>query len=258
MRKSWRIFNWMCRPQAVVGFVVICLCVSACSSMLRPHGGTSQSHFGSARPPAPAFIAPHVDCAAKPCIALTFDDGPNPAVTPHILDILAQQQVKATFFVVGMRVAGNEHMLQREYREGHEIGNHSWSHPDLSKLTTEEAEQQIQATQQAIAMAGVPAPRILRPPYGAVDTAVLAHSNLSIVRWNVDPEDWKNQDPPKIFEQVMTHVRPGAVILLHDIYPSTVAVLEPLLIALKPHYQFLTASQLLNLSPGDQGQFFGR
>jgi peptidoglycan/xylan/chitin deacetylase (PgdA/CDA1 family) len=209
-------------------------------------------------PPLSVANQPNVDCALKPCIALTFDDGPNPEVTPQILDILTRQEVKATFFIVGMRVPGQESLLRREHREGHEIGNHSWSHPDLSTLSPEDAERQIQATQQVIAAAGVPAPKILRPPYGAVNEMVAAHNNLSIVRWNVDPEDWKIQDPGLIDQALLSHVHPGSIILLHDIYPTTVAAVEPAIQALKPQYQFVTVSQLLDLTPGDQGQFFAR
>jgi peptidoglycan-N-acetylglucosamine deacetylase len=256
MKKFCRIFAWICRPQALVGLVALCLCVAAFGWVLRPTGGALTSHSPS--PPLQQSIQPAPDCAVRPCIALTFDDGPNPQVTPHILDILARHQVKASFFLVGMRIAGQEHIVQRTYREGHEIGNHSWSHPNLSKLTAEEAAQQIQVTQRSIAMAGVPAPKILRAPYGAVNVAVVAHSNLSIVGWNVDPEDWRSQDPVKINEQLMAQVRPGAIILLHDIYPATMAALEPALVALRSQYQFVTVSQLLNLSPGDQGQYFGR
>lgn len=257
IRRLTRIFTWMRRPQAAIGFVVVCLCAGGVGAWLR-----SAAPVGLPPTPPPLFAAaaprPHIDCDAKPCLALTFDDGPNAQVTPQVLDILARQQVKATFFIVGVHVPGNEELVRREHREGHEIGNHSWNHPDLSKLSPEEAQAQIDVTQRVIAGTGVPAPKILRPPYGAVNDMVVARSKLTIVRWNTDPEDWKLKDPAKIQEQILAHARPGAIILLHDIYPATVAALEPALQTLKQHYQFVTASQLLNLSPGDQGQFFSR
>lgn len=204
-------------------------------------------------------MPPRPDCTATPCIALTFDDGPNELATPPILDILAKEQVKATFFVIGLHVVGHEAILQREFREGHEIGNHTWSHPDLSTLPPEAVEDQLQLTQKAITAAGVPAPRVLRPPYGVIDQTVASHNHLTVVRWNIDPEDWKVQDPIKIQEHIMAHARPGAIILLHDMYPTTVAALEPTIQALKQRqFHFVTASQLLDLSPGDQGQYFGR
>jgi peptidoglycan/xylan/chitin deacetylase (PgdA/CDA1 family) len=257
MRKVRRIFAWICHPQALVGFLTLCLCIGAVGTIARASELPGPARFRPAFPP-PIAAVPHVDCSVKPCLALTFDDGPNAQVTPQILDILARQQIKATFFIVGMRVPGQEHLLQREHREGHEIGNHSWSHPDLSKLSPEDAEAQIQSTQHIIAAAGVPAPKILRPPYGAVNDMVAAHNNLSIVRWNVDPEDWKLQDPAKIDEALLAHVHPGSIVLLHDIYPTTVAAVEPAIQILKQQYQFVTVSQLLDISPGDQGQFFAR
>jgi peptidoglycan/xylan/chitin deacetylase (PgdA/CDA1 family) len=171
---------------------------------------------------------------------------------------LAKHQVRATFFVLGVQVAGHEQILQRMHRDGHEIGNHSWNHKDFSTLTPEEVEAQVLMTQQAIASAGVPVPKVLRPPYGAVNDMVVAHNYLSIVRWNVDPQDWKLHDPARISEHLLAGARPGAIILMHDIYPWSAAALDLSIGELKKHYQLVTASQLLNLSPGDQGQYFSR
>lgn len=257
MRKVRRIFAWICHPQALVGFVALCLGVSAMGVLVRPNAPVFEASAPSISLPQTA-PRPAIDCNLKPCIALTFDDGPNAQVTPQVLDILARQQVKATFFIIGIHVPGNEALLQREHREGHEIGNHSWNHPDLTTLSPEDAQAQIDNTQRIIAATGVPAPKILRPPYGAVNDAVMAHSKLTVVRWNVDPEDWEFPNPNRIHEQLLAHVRPGAIVLMHDIYPTTAAALEPAIQSLKPHYQFVTVSQLLDLTPGDQGQFFAR
>jgi peptidoglycan/xylan/chitin deacetylase (PgdA/CDA1 family) len=259
MRKIRRIFAWICHPQALVGFVVLCLSVSGIGVLLRSATTNDVVQFGSPAPLLRASVpGPHLDCNSKPCLALTFDDGPNAIATPQVLDVLARQQVRATFFVVGVHVPGNDEIVRREFREGHEIGNHSWNHPDLSKLSPEDAQTQIEMTQRVISQTGVPTPKILRPPFGAVNDMLVAHNNLTIVRWNVDPEDWKVQDPAKIQQQLLANVRPGAIILMHDIYPTTAAALEPVLQALKQQYQFVTVSQLLDLTPGDQGQFFAR
>lgn len=257
MREFKRNFEWMRHPTLVTGFASLCLLFGALGSLARPLPPPT------AIPPMPhvmgAKVLPPVpDCSTTPCLALTFDDGPDSVATPLILDVLARHQVKATFFVVGSHVAGNEAILQREQREGHEIGNHTWSHPDLSKLSPEGVVDQLQRTQAAIAAAGVPAPRVVRPPYGVIDPMIASHNHLTVVRWNVDPADWKFRDPQGIFEHIVTNARPGAVILLHDLYPSTAAAVDMAIQTLKPHYQFVTASQLLNLSPGDQGQYFGR
>jgi peptidoglycan/xylan/chitin deacetylase (PgdA/CDA1 family) len=226
--------------------------------LVRPDLAAGASQFPLADPLSQRMAIPRIDCNAKPCLALTFDDGPNAQSSPQVLDVLARHHIKATFFIIGVHVPGNEAIVQREHREGHEIGNHTWNHPDLSKLSPEEAQSQIEATQRVIAAAGVPVPKIMRPPFGAVSDTFAAHNNLTIVRWNVDPEDWRVQNPVKIQEQLLAHVRPGAIVLLHDIYPATVAALEPSLQALTQQYQFVTVSQLLDLSPGDQGQFFAR
>jgi len=259
MTKVRNIFRWTRHPQALIGFVTLCLCVASLTSNFRSaSAGSVPSPLLRAQSSIAKILPSPPDCNARPCIALTFDDGPSAEVTPQVLDILARQHVNATFFVVGIHVPGKEALLQREYRQGNEIGNHTWSHPDLSKLSPEDVENQLQMTQHVIADAGVPAPRLLRPPYGSVNQMVAAHNNLTVVRWNVDPNDWLLKDPAKIDQQVMAQVRPGAIIIMHDIYPTTAAALEPLIIALKQQYQFVTASQLLNLSPGDQGQYFSR
>jgi peptidoglycan/xylan/chitin deacetylase (PgdA/CDA1 family) len=191
-------------------------------------------------------------------MALTFDDGPDPKVTPRILDILASHQIKATFFVVGKRVGGQEALLRRIHTEGHEIGNHSWSHPSFTKLSTADMEQQLRATQQAIVRAGVPAPTLFRPPYGAVDTAVLGHARMTIVRWDIDPADWEVKDAQRIKDHLIAHAHAGGIALLHDVHPSTADALELVLPELTPRYHFVTASHLLNVTPGDQGMYFGR
>jgi peptidoglycan/xylan/chitin deacetylase (PgdA/CDA1 family) len=251
--------RWIWRPQALLCFVVLCLCIAGLGGVSRNWGVERLVFRPSGQAPAEGAATPRLprpDCNAKPCIALTFDDGPDERMTPQILDILAQKQVRATFFVVGSRVAGREPVLQREYREGHEIGNHSWNHPDLTKLPPADAETQISRTQQAIASAGVPAPRLLRPPYGAIDDMVANHTHLSVIRWNIDPEDWKTHDPVKVHQNIVAHAKPGGIILLHDIEPPTAAALGPAIDSLAPSYQFVTISQLLDLTPGDQGQFF--
>lgn len=246
----------MRRPQVLVGFVAVSLGMASANALMRSPGLYSVL-------PQPKVASAHTNrlpqsCYRMPCISLTFDDGPDASITPAVLDVLKKYRVKATFYVVGRRIAGNEHIVKRAFDEGHEIGNHSWDHPDLSTLSPEAVNSQLQQTQEAITSAGVPAPQTLRPPYGAVDPMVAAHNDLAIVRWNVDPEDWRNRDPAALTQHMVSQARPGAIMLLHDLYPETVAALGPTVQALKPHYQFVTASQLLNLSPGDQGQFFGK
>ncbi len=254
------MFKWVVRPQLCSGFVVACLCVGALGNYLHPAQiaieaqGASQPQVRGASTPLPS---PAPDCSVRPCLALTFDDGPNAQATPRILDILTQEQVHATFFVMGTHIAGNEELLRRMHREGHEIGNHSWSHPDFTKISPAEVDAQLELTQTAIVATGVPAPTMFRPPYGAVNDMVKSHTHMTIVRWNIDPEDWKAKDTAKVYEGMLAQAKPGGVILLHDMHQQTVDALVPALQVLKLQYQFVTASELLHLTPGDQGQFFG-
>lgn len=211
--------------------------------------------FGLQTPNPTPIVMPN--CNAKPCMALTFDDGPNPLTTPRILDILASEHVHATFFLVGQRVPGNEATVRRMYREGNEVGNHSWSHPDFTKLSQAQITDQIQKTQTVIVAAGVPAPHLLRPPYGSVNPGVLSQLHMTTVEWNIDPDDWSQKDPAKIDANILSHAQPGRIILMHDIYPWTADALRPAIDNLKAHYQLVTVSQLMHLAPGDQGQYFG-
>lgn len=253
-----RWFAWVLRPQLFVGFIAACLCVGALGNVYRPVHASPVTPSTKAAVKGAQTNIPSVDCQRVPCIALTFDDGPDRQVTPRVLDILTAERVKATFFVVGRNVPGKEDILKRMYREGHEIGNHSWDHADFTKLSPAQIDAELAATQGSISAAGVPAPRLFRPPYGAVNDVVKNHANMTIVRWDIDPEDWLTRDPAKIDESLLAHAHPGGIILMHDIYPTSADALIPVIDQLKTRFQFVTASQLMNLSAGDQGQFFGR
>lgn len=205
-----------------------------------------------------AHAAGPADCSLAPCLALTFDDGPDPKVTPQVLDVLARHHVHATFYVVGSRVAGNESLLRRMHAEGHEIGNHSWSHADLTALSPEQVQEQIARTQAAVAAAGVPLPTTFRPPYGAVNAVVRSNVRLSIVRWNLDPQDWDAHDAKDIVAKVESTARRGGVVEMHDIHQQTADSLDQLLSDLTPHYQLVTVSDMFNLPSGQRGEFFGR
>jgi peptidoglycan-N-acetylglucosamine deacetylase len=210
--------------------------------------------------PVAALQAPrqHVDCTKEPCIALTFDDGPNPITTPQILDVLQRHNARASFFLVGSRVPGQERLVRRMFYSGHEIGNHSWSHPDFTRLSPAQMVEQVNRTQAVIAAAGVPAPTLFRPPYGAVNDTVKASVPLTFAMWNVDPLDWKAKDPHQATQLMLAEARPGAVFDLHDIYANTAQSLDPVIVELQKHYQLVTFSELMNLQPGQQGEYFGR
>lgn len=260
MRVIGHYFRWLARPQLLMGFVVVCLCVGALAAVDRTVSHSPLA-VAASEPRVKGLYQPAVpipNCNAVPCMALTFDDGPNSSVTPRILDILAQQQVRATFFVVGQHVEGREHLLRRMHTEGHEVGNHSWNHPMFTKLSPADMEVQVRMAQRAIMAAGVPAPNLFRPPYGAVDPTVMGHTDMTVVRWNVDPADWYVRDAQKVKDHIVAYARPGGIVLLHDAHATTADALELAIRELKPHYRFVTVSQLLNVTPGDRGLYFGR
>lgn len=251
----------------LVGFIVLCLCITALGNNARGgHSplvvadapvqqvkGRSTSDVVQSAAPAPL-----PDCSQVACLALTFDDGPDPRITPQVLDILARNQVPATFFLIGSEVSGREPIVRRMHQEGHEIGNHSWSHSNFTRLSPAEIYNQVSSTQAAIVAAGVPMPSLFRPPYGAVNPTARAHITMPIIRWDIDTQDWMSKNPTAISRHLLEDVHPGGIILMHDRYDATIEALEPALLALKEQYHFVTVSQLLGLSPGDQGQFFSR
>ncbi|NQN68267.1 polysaccharide deacetylase family protein [Streptococcus suis] len=198
------------------------------------------------------FIASQQDKKVLRQIALTFDDGPNPATTPVILDLLKKYNVKATFFVLGSNVEGKEAILQRMVAEGHEVANHTWSHPNLTHLSTEQVKQEIEMTQAIVEKAIGKRPTMMRPPFGAVNQTVVNAMGLPSIYWNVDTEDWLSRDSNAIFARVQQQACPGCIILMHDIHQTTVDSLEPVLQFLTSEgYNLVTTSELLgpNLNP---------
>ncbi|QKW18519.1 polysaccharide deacetylase family protein [Kitasatospora sp. NA04385] len=157
----------------------------------------------------------------RPVVALTFDDGPNPPHTHRVLDVLDRYAVPATFFCVGLHALAHRAELDRMAAAGHQIANHTWSHPYLPDLSRTELLDQLGRTDEAIAKAvgDDPGPRMFRPPYGGRTPEVLRwidESGATVVLWDVEPCDWSMPGPEAITRAVLDQARPGAVILLHD------------------------------------------
>lgn len=175
----------------------------------------------------------------RPRVALTFDDGPNAAATARVLDLLRECDARATFFVVGQRVeaggASAAALLRRMHAEGHEIGNHSWSHPNISRLSHAAIRDQVERTQGAVARACGVRPVLFRPPGGAMDFAAvrsLAGTEIrDVIMWSVDPTDWARPGRERIWRRVADAAQDGSIILLHDTHEETVRAL-PLIIDL--------------------------
>lgn len=178
-------------------------------------------------------------------IALTFDDGPNPETTAAILDTLATHNVKATFYVLGSNIAGNEGLLKRMVTEGHEIGNHTWNHPNLTTLSPPAIAAEIASTNQAIISITGQAPKTMRPPYGASNATVAEAVGLPQVFWTVDTRDWENHQPDQILAHVKQQATPRGIVLMHDTHRETAQSVERVITHLQEQgYRFVTVSEL--------------
>jgi peptidoglycan-N-acetylglucosamine deacetylase len=188
-----------------------------------------------------------------PYIAMTFDDGPSPETTPRLLDILKQRNIKATFFMIGQNAERNPAIVKRILAEGHEIGNHSWTHPQLSKLADDRVTEEINKTQNAIKDASGYTPVLMRPPYGAITARqkewIEKQFGLSVIIWSVDPFDWKRPGASVIEQRILSGARPGAIVLSHDIHKQTVDAMPATLDALAAKgFKFVTVSQLIAMN----------
>ncbi len=152
-------------------------------------------------------------------VALTFDDGPYPPYTDRLLDVLAEKRVSATFFVIGENAARQPELVKRMAKEGHQVANHTYHHPDLLKLDAKEIENEVVSTSQIIAALTGAAPSAVRPPHGFRDPLVLAvlrERKLDVVQWSVLSRDWTNPGSEEIVERTLRKVENGSIILLHD------------------------------------------
>jgi len=188
-----------------------------------------------------------------PEIALTFDDGPNPVYTPQILAILRAYHIQATFFDVGYLVKDFPDIVRQEFLQGNSIGNHSWSHPDLTKLSAQGIVSQLVNTSNAIQSVTGTRPTIFRPPYGSFNRVVIAQAfqqNLTTILWNDESHDWTTPGVTVIVHGILTLARNGGIILLHDgggFRAQTVAALPLIIDALQQRgFTFVTIPQLLH------------
>ena len=205
--------------------------------------------------PAPAPAAPTpAPTTGNKVIALTFDDGPGP-YTAHLLDILDQYGAKATFFLIGSKVSGQASVVRSIQARGHQLGNHSWSHPELNKVSAEQLASEIDQTNNAIKQAVGTKPNIIRPPYGAFNRAVLEQfrqRGMSAVVWSVDTRDWADRNSEIVCSRAVAGARNGAVILMHDIHQTSVNAVPCILDSLKQQgYSFVTVQNLIgDMTPG--------
>ena len=182
-------------------------------------------------------------------IALTFDDGPRKGTTDRLLDGLRERGASATFFLVGEEAAANLELVKRMKAEGHQIGNHTWSHVRLEDAPKKTAQQEIEKTEALLTELLGPGEYWLRPPYGMISPEMAKQIQVPMVKWSVDPRDWESRDTAKVVQAVLKDAKPNSIILLHDIYPTSVdAALKIVDTLQKEGYCFVTVEELLYLN----------
>ncbi len=214
-------------------------------------------------PAARARLAPmsqHVrirrDYSGKKLIALTFDDGPSADTTPRLLDILFEKDVPATFFMLGSRARGNPDIVKRAEREYHVVASHTMYHQNLIRIPAATAEADINESKSVFSSILGHAPELTRPPYGNTNSLVSGIISTPMILWSVDPEDWKNKDTETILAIIRAQIHDGAIILMHDIYPTSVDAVPIIIDSLRNDgYEFVTVPELakarkVKLTPG--------
>ncbi len=190
----------------------------------------------------------------KQKIAITFDDGPHPKYTPEILDILAEYDARATFFLIGENAEKYPELLARILREGHEIGNHTYLHADLRKTSSAKIKEEILCTERIILERTDQRPKLLRPPGGLYDKHVCEAAqalDYEVILWTIDTLDWSHPSVEEIVEKVEANIKSGDIILCHDFIgggstPTPDALRRILPDLLREGYEFVTVSELIH------------
>lgn len=180
-----------------------------------------------------------------PKVAITFDDGPSTVYTEILLDGLKERGVRATFFLTGREIQYSKNVVKRMSDEGHIVGNHTYSHIDLKRTDYAKAKEEIEKTNECIKKVTGKTPKYIRPPYGDWDDRLLEETDMSIVLWSVDPEDWKDQNAEIVARRVIKSTKPGDVILLHDIFKTSVEAALIIVDELQNEgYEFVTIDKI--------------
>jgi len=218
----------------------------------RPPGGAPWNEAGSIQ--FPRSVGSRTSYSSvkinRPFVALTFDDGPHATNTPRLLDILRSRNVKATFYVVGTNAKRYPHILQRMVAEGHEIGNHTVTHGNLTKMSPTQVRNELRSSHDTIVAATGVAPRTMRPPYGAITANqkswIRQEFGYPSTLWNVDPKDWKKPGSSVVASRLVNGARPGGILLVHDIHSASIdAMPQAIDQLLAKGFQFVTVTQLI-------------
>jgi peptidoglycan/xylan/chitin deacetylase (PgdA/CDA1 family) len=222
----------------------------------RPPAGRPSAHARSRRT---LPVAPAVDCEVAKCVALTFDDGPGP-YTAKLLRMLAARHVRVTFFLIGANIKGREALVRRELAQGNVIGDHTWTHPDLSRLSKRQIRRQLTRTRSEMTRVTGRPVRLMRPPYGSTDKSVAKVTRglgLAQIVWSVDTDDWLDRNSAIVARRAISRARRGDIILMHDIHPTTVNAVPKILRGLAERgFTFATVPELLAAHPLKPGKVY--
>ena len=184
----------------------------------------------------------------KKLVVLTFDDGPSEATTPQLLDILSEKDVPATFFMLGSKAKSLSEIVKRASSNGHEIASHTMYHQNLVRIPVEAAKNDINEARSTISKITGRNPRFTRPPYGNINETVRTTVGTPLILWSVDSEDWRSKNVDSIISVSLSELHDGAVILMHDIYPTTVEAVPKLIDAVREKgYEFATLSEIAKI-----------
>ena len=216
--------------------ILALLLVSVCAGARQPEGQITETA-------AKTVAVPEDEIKY---VALTFDDGPSPRCTPQLLDGLKARDVRATFFVVGCQVEKNPDIVVRMAAEGHQVGNHSYDHKELDKLSVREAAEDMEKNDALLHRLLGAGDYWVRPPYGLLSESERQALAVPVISWSLDTEDWKSKNAEKILDILYRQVSDGDIILLHDRYLNSVsAALQAIDHLQQQGYRFVTVSELL-------------
>ena len=188
------------------------------------------------------------DIPAPRYVALTFDDGPRPGSTERLLEELRDRGARATFFLIGEQAQMYPELVQMIGAEGHQVGNHTWGHVCLQDLNTANALAEVERADAVLQTILGPGDYWVRPPYGLVDQAFIQQLSVPVIKWSVDPRDWESRNTQAVVDAVMETVTDGSIVLLHDIYDTSVEAAFQIIDLLEPQgYRFVTVEQLLRI-----------
>lgn len=239
-RKIWKKHTRLHFWEKCLVFDLLCICLVS---------GAIMSGMGNSRAMTQVMSSAGIQKNAqqeKKKIALTFDDGPHPQYTLEMLDVLKERNVKATFFLLGEEVEKYPEIVKKIQEEGHLIGNHSYKHEQLSRLTMKEACAQVNRTNKLIYDITGVYPSYLRPPFGDWHEKLDSEVNMVEVLWDVDTLDWSSQNHTRIVNKVLKNVQENDIILMHDGYETSVTAAKEIIDTLeKQGYEFVTVDEIL-------------